>query len=74
VPAADSAVPIAWVTMLSLCFISDVFQPIDNAPHWLRAIASFFPLRPLADDLESAFNPVTRSSTIHPARPEPMAV
>ncbi len=58
VPAADSALPIAWGTILPLCFISDVFMPIDNAPHWLRAIASFFPLRPFADDLEAAFNPV----------------
>jgi ABC-2 type transport system permease protein len=74
VPAADSAVPIAWGTMLPLCFISDVFQPIDNAPHWLRSIASFFPLRPLADDLESAFNPITGSSAIHPAHLELMAL
>jgi ABC-2 type transport system permease protein len=30
---SESAVPIAWGTMLPLCFISDVFQPIDSAPH-----------------------------------------
>ena len=65
VPAADSALPIAWGTILPLCFISDVFQPIDSAPHWLRSIASFFPLRPFADDLESAFNPITGSRAIH---------
>jgi ABC-2 type transport system permease protein len=65
VPAADSALPIAWGTILPLCFISDVFQPIDNAPHWLRAIASFFPLRPFADGLESAFNPITGSRAVH---------
>lgn len=74
VPSAESAVPIAWGTMLPLCFISDVFQPIDNAPSWLRAIASAFPLRPFADDLESAFNPITGSTTIHPAHLELMAV
>lgn len=74
VPSADSAVPIAWGTMLLLCFISDVFQPIDNAPHWLRAIASAFPLRPFADDLESAFNPVTGSGAVHPAHLEVMVV
>jgi ABC-2 type transport system permease protein len=74
VPSAESAVPIAWGTMLLLCFVSDVFQPIDNAPHWLRAIASAFPLRPFADDLESAFNPVTGSGTIHPAHLEVMVV
>jgi ABC-2 type transport system permease protein len=64
VPAADSALPIAWGTILPLCFISDVFQPIDTAPGWLRAIASVFPLRPFADVLEAAFNPVVGSRTI----------
>jgi len=64
VPAADSALPVAWGTILPLCFISDVFMPIDSAPHWLRAIASFFPLRPFADDLETAFNPVRGSSAL----------
>ena len=63
VPAADSALPIAWGTIMPLCFISDVFMPIDNAPHWLRAVASFFPLRPFADDLETAFNPVAKGAT-----------
>lgn len=58
VPRADSALPICWGTILPLCFISDVFQPIDTAPRWLRLIASSFPLRPFADDLEAAFNPV----------------
>lgn len=64
VPAADSALPIAWGTIMPICFISDVFMPIDNAPHWLRAVASFFPLRPLADSLETAFNPVARGATL----------
>jgi ABC-2 type transport system permease protein len=59
VPTIDSALPIAWGTVLPLCFISDVFEPIDGAPRWLGAIASAFPLRPFADALESAFNPVT---------------
>ncbi|MGZ6588152.1 MAG: ABC transporter permease [Solirubrobacteraceae bacterium] len=65
VPNADSALPVAWGTILPLCFISDVFMPIDRAPQWLRAVASYFPLRPFADDLESAFNPVTGSSAVH---------
>ncbi len=65
VPAADSALPIAWGTILPLCFVSDVFQPIDNAPAWLRVTASAFPLRPFADDLESAFNPVTGNASVH---------
>ncbi len=62
VPTADAALPMAWGTILPLCFISDVFQPIDSAPHWLRAVASFFPLRPFADALETALNPVAGSA------------
>lgn len=65
VPAADSALPIAWGTILPLCFISDVFQPIDTAPQWLRTIASVLPLRPFADDLEAAFNPIAGSRSLH---------
>ena len=65
VPRADSALPVAWGTILPLCFISDVFMPIDSAPHWLRETASFFPLRPFADDLESLFNPIRGSSALH---------
>ena len=64
VPRADSALPVAWGTILPLCFISDVFMPIDNAPHWLRQTASFFPPRPFADELESLFNP-TRGTALH---------
>ncbi|MGA2453181.1 MAG: ABC transporter permease [Solirubrobacteraceae bacterium] len=65
VPRADSALPVAWGTILPLCFISDVFMPIDSAPHWLRETASFFPLRPFADDLESLFNPIQGGSALH---------
>jgi len=65
VPRADSALPIAWGTILPLCFISDVFMPIDSAPHWLRETASFFPLRPFADDLESLFNPAQGASALN---------
>jgi hypothetical protein len=30
-----------------------VFLPIEGAPRWLREIASFFPVRGLADALEA---------------------
>lgn len=64
VPRADSALPVAWGTILPLCFVSDVFMPIDGAPHWLRDVASFFPLRPFADDLETMFNPIRGNSAL----------
>ena len=45
------------------CASSPMSSSRSTTPlHWLRSIASFFPLRPFADDLESAFNPVTGSS------------
>jgi ABC-2 type transport system permease protein len=57
VPRAEAALPVAWGSMLPLCFVSDVFQPIDGAPEWLRAVASSLPLRPFADELESLLGP-----------------
>jgi ABC-2 type transport system permease protein len=66
VPHADAAFPIAWGSALALCFVSDVFLPIGDAPRWLRDAASVLPLRPLADDLESAFNPVRGTHALHP--------
>jgi hypothetical protein len=65
VPAADSALPVAWGTILPLCFISDVFMPLEDAPHWVRTAASLFPLRPFADELERQFNPVTGSAALN---------
>ncbi len=65
VPSAEAALPVAWGTLLPLCFISDVFQPIAAAPHWLRSLASAFPVRPFADDLEALFNPVTGGAALH---------
>ncbi len=64
VPSADAALPIAWGTMLPLCFISDVFQPIEGAPPVLGDVASALPLRPLADALETLFNPVTGNTSV----------
>lgn len=74
IPSADSAVPVAWGTILPLCFISDVFVPIEGAPRWLRDVASFFPLRSFADALETAFNPVTGSGALQMGHLELLAV
>ncbi len=73
IPSADSAVPVAWGTILPLCFISDVFVPIEGAPRWLRDVASFFPLRGFADALETAFNPVTGSDALQMGQLELLA-
>ncbi len=64
VPRADAAFAVAWGTMLPLCFISDVFEPIDHEPGWLNAIAAIFPVRPFAENLETALNPVVGSTAL----------
>jgi ABC-2 type transport system permease protein len=74
IPRADSALPVAWGTILPLCFISDVFVPIEGAPHWLGEVASFFPLRGFADALETAFNPVKGSHALQIGHLEQLAV
>lgn len=64
VSSVDSALPVAWGSILPLCFISDVFAPIDGAPAVLRQVASYFPVRPFANSLETAFNPITGSAAV----------
>lgn len=64
VSSVDSALPVAWGSILPLCFISDVFAPIDGAPAVLRQVASYFPVRPFANSLETAFNPVAGSAAV----------
>jgi ABC-2 type transport system permease protein len=73
IPHADSAFPVAWGTILPLCFVSDVFLPIEGAPHWLREIASFFPVRGFADALETAFDPVNGSHALQAGHLELLA-
>lgn len=55
VPKPDSALPIAYGTVLPLGFISDVFFPATTAPGWLRHLAAFFPVAPLAHAAEALF-------------------
>jgi ABC-2 type transport system permease protein len=61
---AESGLPVAWGTMLPVCFISDVFQPLGSAPKWLLKLSSLLPVRPLADDLERLFNPLVASHSV----------
>ena len=59
VPKTDTALPVAFGTMLPLAFISDVFFSSVHAPHWLHDVASAFPVAPVARAMEAAFNPAT---------------
>lgn len=59
VPKPDSALPIAYGTVLPLGFISDVFFPATTAPRWLHHVADAFPVAPLSHATESLFRAKT---------------
>jgi ABC-2 type transport system permease protein len=56
---AEAAPVIVNLTVLPLTFISSVWFPTDTLPSWLNTIAKIFPIRPLADGLQYAFDPRT---------------
>jgi ABC-2 type transport system permease protein len=57
--SADSAQPVVQMVMLPLYFISGVFVPSVEIPHWLTDIANVFPVSHLQKALLEAFNPHT---------------
>ena len=59
---ADAAQPVVQAIVLPLCFISGVFIPILELPHWLIDIGDIFPVRAFADALLAAYNPHTTGS------------
>ena len=61
VPRSETALPIAYGTMLPLAFISDVFFSASHAPTWLNDVASAFPVAPVAQAMEDSFNPAATS-------------
>jgi ABC-2 type transport system permease protein len=58
----DAAQPVTQAVLLPLYFISGVFVPTTNLPHWLTHLASVFPVHHLASALLTAYNPHTRGS------------
>ncbi len=62
VPNTESGMGVLTLITLPVTFVSNVFYPLDGAPGWLDAIARAFPLRPLADGLQAAFDPRTTAS------------
>jgi ABC-2 type transport system permease protein len=60
VPKAETALPVAFGTMLPVAFISDVFFPSEHAPQWLSSLASALPVAPVARAMEDAFSPASR--------------
>lgn len=58
----DAAQPTTQAVMLPLYFISGVFIPTSQLPHWLGDIGKVFPVRHLAQALLVAYNPHTRGA------------
>jgi ABC-2 type transport system permease protein len=58
-PNADAAPAIVNFSIFPLLFVSGIFFPIDTAPGWLTTVAKVFPMQPLADGLQYAFDPRT---------------
>jgi ABC-2 type transport system permease protein len=59
IPNAEAAPVVINLTVLPLTFISSVWFPPSGMPKALTDIAGLFPIRPLANGLEHAFNPFT---------------
>jgi ABC-2 type transport system permease protein len=62
IPNADASPAVVNAVILPLLFISDVFIPMQDAPAWLRDLASVFPVSHLARSMHEAFNPLTGGS------------
>ena len=61
----DAVQPVVLGIVLPLCFISGVFIPILELPHWLVDIGKVFPVHALANALLGAYNPQTVGSGIN---------
>jgi len=59
IPNAEAAPVVVNLTILPLTFISSIWFPTAGMPKALVDVANFFPIRPLADGLQHAFNPFT---------------
>lgn len=59
VPNTESGMGVLTIITLPITFVSNIFYPLDGAPGWLEDIAKAFPMRPLADGMQHAFDPTT---------------
>jgi ABC-2 type transport system permease protein len=58
----ENGMGILMIFTMPVMFISNVFFPLDGAPEWLLDIARVFPIQPLADGMQVAFDPRTVGS------------
>jgi ABC-2 type transport system permease protein len=59
IPNAEAAPAVVNLVILPLTFISGIWFVTDGMPKLLLSIAKIFPIRPLADQLQHAFDPRT---------------
>ncbi|MBV9424965.1 MAG: ABC transporter permease [Solirubrobacterales bacterium] len=59
IPNAEAAPVIVNLLVLPLTFISSVWFPPNGMPRALSSVAKFFPIRPLAEGLQTVFDPRT---------------
>jgi ABC-2 type transport system permease protein len=71
---AEVAPVIVNLTILPLTFISGVWFPVNGMPQVLERIANVFPIRPLADGLQYAFNPHTAGPGVNGADVRTLAI
>lgn len=74
IPNAEAAPVVVNLSVLPLTFISSIWFPTDNMPKLLRSIADVFPIRPLADGLQYAFDPRTHGSALKASDLETLAI
>jgi ABC-2 type transport system permease protein len=74
IPNAEAAPVIANLTILPLTFISSIWFPPNGMPKALIDIAKFFPIRPLADGLQYAFDPRTHGAGVNGADIRTLAI
>jgi ABC-2 type transport system permease protein len=55
--SAASAAPVITLPFTVLQFMSGVYVPFNSVPGWMRDVASFFPLKWMAQGLRSVFLP-----------------
>jgi ABC-2 type transport system permease protein len=65
ITSVDAAQPVTLAIVLPLSFISGIFIPAGELPHWLINIGAVFPVRPLAASLLGAYNPHTTGSGLN---------
>ena len=64
--SAASATPVITLPFTVLQFISGVYVPFNDVPTWMRDVASFFPLKWMAQGMRSVFLP-GQAAALEPA-------